>query len=161
MDRQLRSEAILQKLLISGDAADNAVHVASVAKESINKVEELSTKIDKIVSNLERRLDHHGDMCGLFIKSSSAAIATKPSSPVAAHDHSEPAHALNVVISGIPEDRSTAILRGKIKKVLSCAASHDVCGLFDKSSSAAVASKLAPSVAGHDILNLQLVTIMH
>ena len=64
VDRQHRTEAMLQEILKSGDSADNAVHVASVTKVSISKVEDLSTKLDLIASNLELRFDQLSDACG-------------------------------------------------------------------------------------------------
>ena len=67
VDRQLGPAAILQGLLISGDAVDSAVYVVSVAKESISKVKHLSTKLDMIAGYLERRLDQLSNVCGLFV----------------------------------------------------------------------------------------------
>lgn len=60
---------------------------------------------------------------------SSASFATIPAPPVAGHDRPDPTtgdnRALNVVITGIPEDRSYRSLEW-IETVLSCAAGHDV-----------------------------------
>ena len=131
VDRQLRCEATLQEILKSGVADDSAVHVASVVKENISKGEELSAKLDVIASNLERRFDQLSDVCGLVIKaSSSGAVAVaKPNYPVAERHRPEVAddsRALNIVISGIPEDKNATIWRGEIEKVLTCAASRDV-----------------------------------
>lgn len=91
--------------------------------------EDLSTKLVTIVSNLERRFDQLSNVCGLSVKSSFTAAATLPPPPVARHDRSKSAtcdnRAQDVVICGNPKDRSTAIWRGKIEKVLSCAAGRD------------------------------------
>ena len=97
----------------------------------ISKGEELSAKLDVIASNLERRFDQLSDVCGLVIKASSwgAVAVAKPNHPVAERHRPELAddsRALNIVISGIPEDKNATIWRGENEKVLTCAASRDV-----------------------------------